>query len=106
MGLSVDLYIYNYENLIKKFMEIGADSELLKRILTECGSVSGNKYVLLNNEHYDSSNPFNTVCDLIDSAFNIKDSIDIFLEGYEIGINYIDRYEASERLGIYLKGGQ
>lgn len=103
MGISIDLYIFEYAKLMKKLIKLGAEEILLYKILTECGTISGGKYILLNNEKHDDGNPFNIVCDLIDSAFNVRDSIDVFLDDFKMGKNYVDRNEAAEKLGITLR---
>lgn len=102
MGVSIDLYIYNYDSLRKKLSQIGAKDPLLSQILEECGTVFGDAYVILNNELWDGYSPFYNVATLIDSAFNVKDSFDVFLNTRESGINAVELYDVAERLEITL----
>lgn len=103
MSVSINLYIFDNEKLMRKLIDLGAEIVLLAKILRKCGTVSGGRYFLLNNERHDDGNPFNTVCSLIDSAFNMKDSIDVFLDDYEFGVAYVDRYNVADKLGITLR---
>jgi hypothetical protein len=105
MSISIDLHIYEADKLIEALKTWGAKDEvLLKRILEECGTFLGNSYVLLNNE-YGGESPYYAVASLLDSAFEGKDSFDLFLfsEFRRKGISYVEDEEVAERLGFELR---
>ncbi len=104
MSVSIDLYIYDRDKLFDALTEWGAvDRPLLIRILEYCGTFTGDKYLLLNNEHACDCSPYFNLAVLLDSAFKKKDSFHILLyrnEFKEKGVNYVEVEEAAEELGI------
>lgn len=90
-------YIYDRAKLISALKAIGASDEArLSLILDKCGVEIADKYVILDTT-LDEGNPFYTAPELIDSAFDIDTSIDVFLQakdGIDVGkvegINYVD----------------
>jgi len=106
MSISIDLYAYNHKSLVDDLIKIGcSDNILLDKILTTCGDVFGESCIILCNEHCDDGNPYYNIATLIDSAFNISDSFNVFFynETKKEGINYVDIYEVAEELGIKLE---
>jgi hypothetical protein len=107
MGMSVDVHSYDYEKLVEKLQKIGAsDKALLEKILAKFGERIGDRYILVNNEYWDEYNSYYNLPNLIDSAFGIKDSFDIFLNGEDcdrrdVNFNASD-CEVAEELGIEL----
>ena len=104
MGISIDLHVYDYDVLAKALIEKGATEPLLGKILEKCGYHLGGKYLLLNNEYYDGYSPYYNVAELVDCAFGIEDSFDVFLNITQDrnGINSVDKEEVAEELGIKL----
>lgn len=110
MGVSIDLYVFNADELLKALEAWGAnDRELTHKILEECGMFAEGNYIILNNE-YGEGSPYYHVAALLNAAFKKSDleddSFDIFLgrEGVSRrrGISYVDLEEAAEELGIEL----
>ena len=105
LDIAIDVKIYKWESLCLALIAKGvpeAERPKLESILKECGSVSGETYVLLNNEYYGDYNPFYNVATLIDSAFNVEDSFDVFLEG-EYGVSSVEMEDVAEKYGFELK---
>jgi len=111
MGISVDLYIYNYTKLRAELVKAGADNiPLLDDILVSCGHLVGDKFFLLNNELCDDGNPYYEVSSLLDAAFpamlkeeGVIDAFDVIVDTErDAGINYVEKEEIACRLGIAL----
>ena len=106
MGVSIDLYLYKTDELLRKLEAWGAkDRDLTVKILSACGLFSGDTYAILNNEKADEYNPYYNVPALLNAAFggsDENDSFDIFLDERQPGISSVDVEEIADELGITL----
>lgn len=101
--MSIDLNIYDKQELLENLEKWGADNkELLMKILEACGTFIADKYVLLNNEYYGDGSPYYNVATLVDSAFKKGNSFNVFCGGTksEEGINYVEAHEVADALGF------
>lgn len=75
MGVSVDLYSYDYELLVNGIRDyVGAsDTDVINGILALGGSVIGDKYILLNNELWDGCSPYYNVAQALENYYNAED---------------------------------
>jgi len=114
MSKSIELFIYDYGAFRSALVKKGADDcVLLDSILLECGNRFGDKYALLNNEAWDSFNPYYSLSALLDSAFPAMCRSDqryasgshgvLLHTPRERGISGVERDDIAERLGIELK---
>jgi hypothetical protein len=105
MGVSIDLYKYNYPALVESLMKIEGvnDKQKLEKILSKCGEIFGDTYLILNNEYYEDGNPYYGVASLIDSAFGIEDSFDVFLEDRQHAIDYISPEDIAGEVGFEIE---
>jgi hypothetical protein len=99
MSTSIDLYIYETDNLILKLKEWGAsDDALLLSILQSCGSFVGKSYVLLCNEYYEEFNPYYNVMSLLESAFGLDNAYRAFQSAKErSGISSVDKWKVASK---------
>lgn len=121
MSIDIDLYAYDYNQLVSKIVEHlkldGTEEELQKieKILERFGYITRDKqeYIILNNEYYEDGNPYFNICDVICSAFGKSESNEdlfgqVFLNFRENGakykylINYVDKYDVADELNIEL----
>lgn len=120
MSIDIDLYAYNYKQLVSKIVEHlkldGTEEELQKieKILERFGYITNDKkeYIILNNEYYEDGNPYFNICDVICSAFGkSEDEVDLFGNVFcsikdvvkrKTLHNYVDKYETANDLGIDL----
>lgn len=104
MGISIDLYKFEYTKLVNKLMNVDGinDKMKLKMILSECGEIINDTYLILSNQYYEEGNPFYSVAELIDSAFEIEDSFDIFLLERKYAKDYVNVESVAEKLDIEL----
>jgi hypothetical protein len=70
MGISIELWEFDYANLRSRLIEEGASNpDLLDIILAECGLIAGDKYLLLRNECHYEYNPYIVLIGLLDIIF-------------------------------------
>ena len=109
MGINIDLHVFDYEAFMDRLSEVGAsDRGRINAILDECGHRLADKYVLLNDEYHEDSNPYYTLFSLLDAAFGLDDlrknshGAAMDTPGWNKGISGIDRDDVAARLGITL----
>ena len=120
MSIDIDLYAYDYKELVSKIVEHlklnGTEEELQKieNILERFGYITKDKeeYIILNNEWYEDGNPYFNVCYVICSAFGKSESNEdlfgnVFCSFKDVVKrktlhNYVDKYETANDLGIDL----
>jgi len=75
MGVSIDLYSYNYNKLVNKILEVcnTDDEKLVEKILCACGNKIGDRYVILNQEMWENSSCYYNVARVLEQVFNIED---------------------------------
>ena len=87
MSVDIDLYAYDYKQLVSKIVEhlkLGGtkkDLDLIQNILERFGYITkdNEEYIILNNEWYEDGNPYFNICTVICSAFGkSEDKIDLF----------------------------
>lgn len=110
MGQSIDVKVYNTEDLIEKIDKwAGEDIDLLMSILRESGTFVANEsqYAFASNDCAHKRDKFDALCELLESAFHKDDIYNAFykcstfdiMSGTEEEIRDI-----AERLLIELKG--
>ena len=88
------LCIYDRAKLLNALKTIGAtDEDRLKLILDKCGSSIGDKFAILDST-LDEGNPYYTVSELVDLAFDVEGSFDVFLQAEG------DRFDVGKVEGI------
>ena len=121
MSVDIDLYAYDYKELVSKIVErlkldgSEKDLEMIQNILEKFGYITKDKeeYIILNNEWYEDGNPYFNICYVICSAFGkSEDEVDlfgrVFLDfggngaKYKYLINYVDKYDVADELNIEL----
>lgn len=110
MGMSIDLHVYDYFELVKDIRREVAEkasshlppdrsvNDFVERVLPEFGIATGNKYVVLWNEYYSDSG-YNSGSELfraVELYFGIDD---VFLSGYDYA-PHANANEVLEGLGI------
>jgi len=103
MGVSINLKKLNLETLLNSLQESGApkDKDLLLKILSEFGIVSGDDYIILHNEHYEDYNAYFEVAEFFDRAYGLDCFYECFCKPSE-RIDGTNAEEVSEKLGIEL----
>lgn len=76
MGLGVELYKYNYNELIDAIAEHveSDDFTLIKKVLLSCGEKIGDSYIIVRNDFWDEMDPYFTLFNLLDNIFNVSDT--------------------------------
>ena len=104
MGISIDLYKYDYTTLVADLMSVDGinDQKKLEMILSECGEIIHDTYLILNNEYYEDGNPYYSVAVLIDLAFSVEDSFDVTLKNRKCAKDYVNVDDVAKKLNIEL----
>ena len=120
MSIDIDLYAYDYKELVSKIVEhLKLDGskktvETIQKILERFGyiTIDNTEYIILNNEWYEDGNPYFNICDVICSAFGkSEDKVDLFGNVFcsfrdvvkrKTLHNYVNKYDVAEDLGINL----
>ena len=120
MSIDIDLYAYDYKQLVSKIVEhlkldgSEKDLKLIQNILERFGYITldNEEYIILNNEWYEDGNPYFNICDVICSAFGKSEyEVDLFGNVFcsvkdvvkrKTLHNYVDKYETANDLGIDL----
>ena len=109
MGQSIDVRVYDTRELIEKLERWGAnDIDLLMAILQECGTFLNDRsqYALTSNDYAHEWDPFDVLCELLESAFHKEDVYKAFYECSTFNIMTATEYEVrdiAEQLRIKLK---
>ncbi len=107
MGVSIDLHVYVYSDLVGELEKIADKSDVpeghtvddfVERVLPEFGMVTGDKYVTLWNEYYSDSG-YNSASELFRAVEMYFNAEDVFLSGYGYG-EHANAEEVFERLEI------
>jgi hypothetical protein len=106
MGVSIDLHIYDYFDLVRAIGEeaqkaaaISNDRSLndfVERVLPKFGVRTGDKFVTLWNEYYEDYNSGSELFRAVELYFGVDD---VFLSGYDYG-EHANAREVLEELGI------
>ena len=106
MGVSIDLHVYDYFELVKAIQEVvdGLDAvpegrtvnEFVEKVLPEFGIRAGDKFVTLWNEYYEDYNAGSEMMRAVELYFGTED---VFLSGYDYGKN-ANAHEVFSDLGI------
>lgn len=120
MSIDIDLYAYDYKQLVSKIVEhlkldgSEKDLKLIQNILERFGYITNDKkeYIILNNEYYEDGNPYFNICDVICSAFGKSESNEdlfgnVFCTFRDVVPrktlhNYVDKYDVADELNIDL----
>lgn len=104
MGVSIQVKVYGTEELLTALSKWGADDRrVLLPILRKCGTLTGTKYIIINNEFtYSYGNPERTLHRLLDSAFHKRDSYLAFPKP-EAGIVHAEALLIAHELNITLE---
>ena len=106
MGMSIDIHVYDYFDLVKNITQRVGDSipegrsvnDFVERVLPEFGFRAGDKYITLWNEYWSDSG-YNSASELfraVELYFGIDD---VFLSNYDYGGN-ANAEEVLEELDI------
>lgn len=106
MGMSIDLHIYDYFDLVKdireqvegKIPEGRSLDEFVEKILPKFGERTGDKYVTLWNEYYSDSG-YNSGSELMRAVELYFGLDDVWLGGYDYG-GHANAHEVLDDLGI------
>lgn len=106
MGVSIDIHVYDYADLIKQITEVSQQNEKLEsdrtvtdfveRVLPEFGFRSEDKWVTLWNEYYEDYNSGSELFRAVELYFGVDD---VYLGDYTWHGNANAR-EVLEALGI------
>ena len=105
MGISIDMHVYDYFNLVKQIKDaVGGQipegrslNEFVEKVLPEFGVRAGDKFVTLWNEYYEEYNGGYELFRAVRLYFGLKD--EPYLGGYEWAGN-ANAYEIFEALEI------
>lgn len=102
MGMSIDLYSYDYEKLKNKTLDYCKTDnvELVEKILSSCGSKIADRYIILNQECWEDSSCFYNVSRTLDRVFKVEDSFGEIFCTYVNG-NILDKVELVRAMDIY-----
>lgn len=106
MGMSIDLHVYDYFDLVNDIAKVAGDdipegrslNDFVERVLPRFGYRFGDKYVTLWNEYYSDSG-YNSASELfraVEMYFGVED---VFLSGYDYG-EHVNAREVLDDLGI------
>jgi hypothetical protein len=75
MSRSIDLYSYDYEKLVNKTLEVCKtdNRELVEKILLAGGNKVGDRYIILNQEMWESCSCYYNVSSALERIFKIND---------------------------------
>lgn len=75
MGRSIDLYSYDYEKLTNKVLEVcnTKNRELVEKILLSCGNKIADRYIILNQEFWESCSCYYNVSTALERLFKVND---------------------------------
>jgi hypothetical protein len=114
MGMSIDLHIYDYFDLIKEITELVEEepdrvpeghtiNDFVERVMPKFGIRAGDKWVTLWNEYYSDSG-YNSASEFFRAVELYFGLDDVFLSGYgygehnnaeevldDLGIDYVER---------------
>lgn len=107
MGISIDLHVLDYKQIMQNLKDEGCDDEdRINQILDVCGHRLGDKYVILNNE-YGEMSPWYNLEVLLMNAFDVgRETGGLSLsdvDGWLEGVSTVDLEDAAEKLGITIK---
>lgn len=108
MGVSIDMHIYDYFDLVKEITaeveknggapEGRSVNEFVEKVLPEFGFRAGDKYITLWNEYYSDSG-YNSASELFRAVELYFGLDDIFLSGYDYG-RHANAREVLDELNI------
>lgn len=105
MGISIDVHVYDYEQLVNDIREKAEGVEIpegrsveffVQNILPEFGLVCGDKFVTLWNDYYEYYNSGAELMNAVELYFGVKDS---FLGKYHI-LPHTNAQEVLDSLGF------
>jgi hypothetical protein len=103
MGMSVDIYYGDYDEIVDALVKAGcSDRPLVEKILKKFGVAHGNCYMVLNNEHIEAS-PLYGLGEALEMAFDRKADgrfHDVIIEHTKWGISHADASMVCEELGV------
>lgn len=76
MGMSVDLYSYDFNQLVSgiaNFVKTD-DKEKIEKILLVGGNKIDNRYVILSNDFFEDFDPYMNIPSAIDRYFDVEDT--------------------------------
>lgn len=96
MSRSVDLYSYDYKELVEGIKEYvhEEDTTLIEKAMNECGNVIGDKFVILSNEYAEDYSPMENMATAINYLYGVEDTFG------EILLTFDDKF-GYERLKSY-----
>jgi len=91
MGINIDLYFFDREDLQKNLKEWGVTDEAeCTLILEKHGTFLADKYIILNNEAWNGGSPLYMLGRALDEAFKLEEGLDIvWATDYTKGITYV-----------------
>jgi hypothetical protein len=101
MGRSIDLYSYDYEKLLNKTLEVCKtdNRELVEKILLSCGNKIADRYIILNQEFWESCSCYYNVSSTLERIFKINN---VFGEVFcTINDDETDRKELIQAMEMY-----
>ena len=106
MGVSIDLHVYDYFDLVKQITEAvekngGAPegrtlNEFVEKVMPQFGMRAGDKFITLWNEYYEDYNSGYELMHAVDLYFGTEDT---YLGNYEWA-GHANAYEVLEELDI------
>lgn len=75
MGVSVDVHSYDYEELVEEIQKyLKTDNKILiEKILKTGGNIVGDRYIIVDNELWEDSNPVTIISSVFNELFDIDD---------------------------------
>lgn len=106
MGVSIDLHVYDYFELVKQIQKVVDEAEnvpegrtvqiFVDDIMPKFGFRAGDKFITLWNEYYEEYNSGAELMHAVDLYFGTEDT---FLGGYEYG-QHTNAHEVLSELDI------
>jgi hypothetical protein len=105
MSVDVDLYTFDWDELVQVLTGLGADDpKLLEAILLEFGFKFDNTYIILCDETAEYCNSYYSLGTVIDDMFNIEDSFSEIVDRSTLLEAHNSVEDVEEKLGkLYAK---
>lgn len=89
MGVSIDAGVYSFSSVVRMIKNVVPQAvdveEMLEAIVPQFGAfVSGDNFILVNNEYYKDYNPHHNFFEFINRYYGIEEDDEIYLYDFSI----------------------
>ena len=108
MSCDVSVKKLNYQEMLKRFRKRILDSEpdedlsQLEKYVQCFGTVVGEEFIIMNNEHADECNPYFQLSNFIDRHYCVEDSFDDYYQQAVSIEHYLSADDVAEQFEIEL----